>query len=209
MDAEEVLRFAEPLVDFLGEVLGEDCEVVLHDLRDPEHSIRAIRHGQVTGRSPGDSVTDYALEVLHQCADRPYRANYPGRLEEGGKALRLSSLFLRDGEGRLVGMLSLNQDLSRIREAHEALGRLLSQGEVALPREEPPIHLSIGNLMHLQLERALRDRGVEPGRMTPEEKRGVVEELDRRGIFLLKGAVGTVARRLEVSEPTVYRYLRG
>ena len=27
--------------------------------------------------------------------------------------------------------------------------------------------------------------------------------------FLLKGAVGTVARRLEVSEPTVYRYLRG
>ena len=63
--------------------------------------------------------------------------------------------------------------------------------------------------MNLQLERAIRDRGVEPGRMTVEEKRGVVEELDRKGNFLLRGAVGAVARRLEVSEQTVYRYLRG
>ncbi|EFQ24415.1 helix-turn-helix transcriptional regulator [Aminomonas paucivorans] len=208
--ADEILRFARPLVDFLGDVMGEDCEVVLHDLRDPERSILAIRNGQVTGRSVGDSVTDYALEVLRESQGQDYRAHYPGRLAEGGKALRLSSLFLRDDEGRIVGMLSLNQDLSRLREAHETLGRLLSLGEVSPPdREDPPIHLSIENLMNLQLERAIRDRGVEPGRMTVEEKRGVVEELDRKGIFLLRGAVGAVARRLEVSEQTVYRYLRG
>ena len=48
-----------------------------------------------------------------------------------------------------------------------------------------------------------------PSRLTAREKREVVEELNARGVFLLKGVVTEVARRLSVSEQTVYRYLKG
>jgi predicted transcriptional regulator YheO len=219
MDPEEILRTYIPLVDFLAEVLGPDCEVVLHDLRDMGHSIVAIRNGQLSGRQVGDSVTDYALEVLREHGHRgePYRANYYGRLEGSDRLLRLSTYFVRDREGQVVGMLSINMDLSLLTEAHRALGRLLGLGIPGGPPSDQPlptdpsaahINLSIENLMHIQLEQAIRRRAVEPGRMTMEEKRRIVEELDGKGIFLLKGSVAEVARRLEVSEQTIYRYLR-
>ena len=56
--------------------------------------------------------------------------------------------------------------------------------------------------------RIVAAHGVEPERMTPEEKVATVRELERAGLFLLKGAVAQVAVALHVSEPTVYRYVR-
>ncbi|RKO19478.1 hypothetical protein D7Z96_20445 [Pseudarthrobacter phenanthrenivorans] len=44
--------------------------------------------------------------------------------------------------------------------------------------------------------------------MTPDEKIAAVRELERAGVFLLKGAVAQVAEDLHVSEPTVYRYVK-
>jgi predicted transcriptional regulator YheO len=44
--------------------------------------------------------------------------------------------------------------------------------------------------------------------MTPEEKKELVDALNDRGVFLLKGVVSEVADRLEVSEQTIYRYLK-
>ena len=44
--------------------------------------------------------------------------------------------------------------------------------------------------------------------MTIEEKKQVVATLQGKGAFLLKGAVGEVAQALDVSEQTVYRYLK-
>jgi predicted transcriptional regulator YheO len=44
--------------------------------------------------------------------------------------------------------------------------------------------------------------------MTQDEKVGVVRELERSGVFLLKGAVAHVAVALGTSEPTVYRYVK-
>ncbi|WP_209559642.1 transcriptional regulator [Frigoribacterium sp. PvP032] len=56
--------------------------------------------------------------------------------------------------------------------------------------------------------RIVAAQGVEPHRMTPDEKVAAVRELERAGVFLLKGAVAQVADALHVSEPTVYRYVK-
>nr|WP_261665866.1 helix-turn-helix domain-containing protein [Fusobacterium necrophorum] len=36
----------------------------------------------------------------------------------------------------------------------------------------------------------------------------VVEDLQQKGIFQLKGNISTVAKKLEISEKTLYRYLK-
>jgi predicted transcriptional regulator YheO len=210
MSSDEIIEITRPMVDFLAEVLGDLAEVVLHDLRDPEHSVVAIRNGHISGRREGDSLTDYALEVLRESKGQPYKVNYKGVLEDG-RPLRLSSLFIKDpSTGEPVAMLSINLDISRVQDAYKMLGSFLNiskNGEEASPPH--PIHFSIENLMHQQMDQVLSSRGIPPSRMTAEEKKSVVEELDRKGIFLLKGAVAEAARRLEVSEQTIYRYLRG
>ncbi|MFZ2034059.1 MAG: PAS domain-containing protein, partial [Candidatus Dormiibacterota bacterium] len=55
------------LFELLGRVanaavstIGADCEVVVHDLREPEHSVVAIS-GTLTGRQVGAPIPDPAL----------------------------------------------------------------------------------------------------------------------------------------------------
>ncbi|MCG8478532.1 MAG: helix-turn-helix domain-containing protein, partial [Spirochaetales bacterium] len=54
----------------------------------------------------------------------------------------------------------------------------------------------------------IREMDMYPERMSQDERRRVVAALDRRGVFLLKGAIASVARALQASEATIYRYLR-
>ncbi|HPE37244.1 MAG TPA: PAS domain-containing protein, partial [Spirochaetales bacterium] len=45
-----LLKAFLPLVKGLSIALGPDCEVVLHDVSDPAHSIVAIENGSISGR---------------------------------------------------------------------------------------------------------------------------------------------------------------
>jgi len=47
----------------IAEMFGKKCEVLIHDFRNPQHSIVAIENGHVTGRKIGDPITDLALSV--------------------------------------------------------------------------------------------------------------------------------------------------
>ena len=65
------LQMLLPVVRGLAEMLGPDCEVVLHDLAQMPHSIVAIENGHVTGRRPGDAPTDQMLRSLRKQTTRP------------------------------------------------------------------------------------------------------------------------------------------
>jgi predicted transcriptional regulator YheO len=215
MSHKQDLKAWTPLVDFLADSLGSSCEVVLHDLRDIEHSIVAIRNNHITGRQVGDSLSGFALEIIQEHAHdkKNYLASYYGSLEENGKVLRLSSFFIYDEEGKPMGLLALNMDLSALEEARNTLDRFLrTEAETPAPAEK-----HTGKSMHFNLSedympslvaRTIQESGIEPTRMTADEKRGVVESLQSKGVFLMKGAITEVAKKLEVSEQTVYRYLK-
>ena len=49
--------------------------------------------------------------------------------------------------------------------------------------------------------------GVPPARMSRQERLQLITRLEGSGVFLIKGAVDTVARALGVSSPSIYRYL--
>ena len=50
--------------------------------------------------------------------------------------------------------------------------------------------------------------GREPEQLSVKEKRQLVYELRRDGVFDYKGKVSQVSQLLHVSEKTVYRYLK-
>ena len=49
--------------------------------------------------------------------------------------------------------------------------------------------------------------GVEPTRLSYQEKMEVVRSLDEKGIFLVKGAITELAAALKTTEVTIYRYI--
>ena len=48
---------------------------------------------------------------------------------------------------------------------------------------------------------------VEVSRLTQDEKMEIMDILNRKGVFLLKGSVSYVAKELRSSEASIYRYL--
>ena len=77
-DDSEVIASYIPLVSFLGEVVGRNTEVVLHDLADIDASVVAIVNGEVSGRTVGSPATDLVLRELEEDSGEqvPYRVRY-------------------------------------------------------------------------------------------------------------------------------------
>ena len=93
------------IADMLTQTFGPDCEVVLHDLSDPEHSVVYVSNGTVTGRRPGDSFDQLVRQViLSDGRQGDYAANYYFTALNG-KRIRSSTVLLRDADGRLEGAM--------------------------------------------------------------------------------------------------------
>ena len=218
MTSEEKVRSYLPLVDFLAEITGPFSEVVLHDVRHKEHSLVAIRNGQLSGREVGAPMTDFASQILRRGEHngRDFITNYLGKAGSTGKFLKSSTYFIKEDDGTIIGMLGINTDLSPFWEVQQIMGQFLSVNETingdesgnaeTSVAEEP--RLSISEMVHGVMEEVLSSYSIDTARMTTEEKKEIVEELNAKGVFLLKGTVAEVAQRLDVSEQTIYRYLK-
>ena len=212
----DILDYYKKLVDFLGEVLGENAEVVLRDCRKPDHDIIAIANGHVSGRTIGAPITDFTLSILanEEWKEKDYVVNYEGKAAPD-KRLRSSTYFIRE-EGKLVGQLCVTIDMTpyeqvmdRIRQL-SGMGLMSDGGQSGIICSGPVENFSedvIGDMMKKAVitvvgssEAKVRER------LTQKEKIEIIGELNRAGLFQLKGAVGAVAEYLYCSEASVYRY---
>lgn len=210
-----------PLVEFLGKALGENCEVVLHDVSNPEHSIVAIANGHLSGRHIGGSLTDLVLKLLQQGKKEQlqYVANYHGK-GSTGHLFRSSSYFIKDEDGLIMGVLCLNYDVQPYISARAALDKEILMGlkleeflpvdhEDAVPADAfENLYKTAGDAIESMINKRLAEYPVEPKRLSMKERIQVSHDLNEDGLFLLKGGISALAERLEVSEPTVYRYLQ-
>lgn len=215
MSPEEKVRSYIPLIDFIAEIACPNSEVVLHDVRDEDHSLVAIRNGQISGREIGASMTDFATRVLNQGRreGKDFLTNYIGRAGSSGKFLKSSTFFIRDDNGEIIGMLGINSDISAYADMHRILTKILAvedvlNGDVNGNGNGGDNDFSVRDLACSVMDQVLNTYAVDASHMTGEEKKEVVDILNEKGVFLLKGTIAEVAQRLEVSEQTIYRYLK-
>lgn len=203
------LRPYVPLIHFIGAVLGDDTEVVLHDVRRLESSIVAIVNGHLSGRAVGGSATDLVLSLMaaRRFADQDYLANYESRSVAGQK-YRSHTFFIRDDANETIGLICINTDVRKLLQAREILSQMLYmeplEGESVAERLAATSTETADELIH----RRIIENGLDPALMSPSDKEQIVARLDADGLFLLKGTVAPLATALYVSESTVYRYLK-
>jgi len=210
MSPDEIIESYLPMVDFIANVYGKNCEVILHDLRKLENSIIAIKNNQVTGRNVNDTITDFALDIISQekYKNENFICNYTGKTNDGGKDIRASTYFIRDEEGDLIGMLCINIEVTALINARRVIDDFILDGERVEIKEQENFSLSINDHVSSLIIQTLAEFETVPLRMTMEEKKQVVKNLESKGVFLLKGVVNEVAKSLKVSEQTVYRYIK-
>ena len=84
-----------PLARMLAQTFGQDCEVVLHDLDCPEHSVVHVENPSVTGRKVGQSFDQLVRRViLSNELKEDFVANYYFTAPNG-KRIRSSTLLIR------------------------------------------------------------------------------------------------------------------
>lgn len=219
-----LLQHYVKLTEFLGQALGPDYEVALHDMTDKNRSIIAIANNHVSGREIGAPLTNVALSILrdksYETSD--YRLHYYG-VSINGKDLRSNTMFIKQN-GRLIGMLCINFDDSRYRAlSNKLMGLchpdmfvedvvmppLLEAKDAAAPAKPVPekFRNSTEAVAVDAINRELEHLGVTADRLTSEERLKIIGALESNGIFLLKGAVKDVAVGLHCSQASVYRYL--
>lgn len=205
------------LAEFLGKILGPEYEIVLHDIDDKVHSIAYIENGNISGRSIDDPQTDLTFKYIKDktVANNDYIINNKG-VEKYNKVIRSSSMFIKDDDNKLTGMLCINFNGSKYVNLAKQILKLTHMENASIENEylnNPSglmdnITSSITEATDNAVSQSLEDSYIPVERLTQEEKVEIVRELEGKGVFMLKGAVSEVAEKLSISEATLYRYIR-
>lgn len=203
-DAERkaLLDFLARLTGGLAEAIGKNCEVVLHNFEDPEHSVVAIANGHITGRKVGDTVDVLGLQLLRNPPPGDM-LNY--RTEtKSGRVLRSSSIFLRKNSGEIFGALCINYDISGLIKLQHWLQDTVSPAEGAVHEE---FENDVESILDHLIADAVRSTGKEIADLTREDKIAIITYLENKGAFLIRYSVDRIAELLSISKFTIYNYL--
>lgn len=200
---DDFVDLLRPIVHGIHSTFGSRCEVVLHDYRDPEHSIVAVA-GDVTHRNIGGSVTQMGLAVIAEGEDATDQLNYITRTQDG-RVLKSSTIVLRNLDGHVFGALCINFDVTDLRMLVGAIG------EMAGATDAPVTPVAFSDDFSQVIRAVIDEEEVSLGRsidrMNKQDRLAIFRSLERRGVFTLQRAVPQVAEYLGISRATAYNYL--
>ena len=202
-----------PLVDAIAETFGANCEVVLHDLANPEKSIIKIVNGHVTGREVGGPITGLGLLLFER--EKKSKKNNPfvgyHTLTKKGIELKSTTVFIRNGKGKIVGTLCINIDIAPFLSVKNALEEMCKTSVFAGIEKEgasPEVfESSVDALINDIIKQSIKKIGKPISYMTKGNKLEIIGTLKQKGLFLIKGSAKRISKELNVSLPTVYKYM--
>jgi len=205
LSSDEVIEALKQLVEPIAKMFGPACEVVLHDLRKPDRSIVAIANGHLTGRKVGDTMTDTDLykvskDIYPSNSLTGYRAT-----TKDGKKLRCTTIFIRNARGKAYAAFGINFDLSLFEELDRYAQYMLQ--DVGYQKKAPIQPRHVKSLVETIISETIQFHANHPYRLGAEERKRIIQELDSKGIFSIRGSVPALAKALGVSRATIYKHL--
>jgi predicted transcriptional regulator YheO len=202
---ELLLREAERIVTAIGRMFPGVCEVVLHDLRDPEHAIRAIENN-LSGREIGDPATELGIARIQDPDYPSVIQNYPNRFPDGRPA-KSTSIGIKNSEGKYVAAVCLNLDVSLFATVAQSLQNLVRTDEQDEPLTEHLRARTVDELRSL-VDKFAAARGQTPRSLSAAAKKELVRSLKEDGFLDVKHSVPVLTGLLGISRATVYNYVR-
>ncbi|MBU5310970.1 PAS domain-containing protein [Tissierella carlieri] len=208
----KILENFIPAAHIIADTFGQDCEVVIHDLSTPQNSVVYTVNSHVTGREVGQSFDHLITHVLlSQNYTNNYSSNYYFTTGDN-RLIKSSTSLICNKDGKVIGALCINFDTSKTSNAINWLMESLPNSNL-LPSlnndsNQDYIQLSSDHITEIAddlIAKIIGDKQVDE--MKREDKVNIVNFMDSKGIFLIKGAIDKVADKLGISKVTVYSYL--
>jgi len=207
MKPDKRFEFASHVAKGLAGQFGRNCEVVIHDLRgdNHEHTIVAIENGHVTGRSIGDGPSHIVLESLRENPKMiEDRISYFTKTSDG-RVLKSTTLFIRDDDEKVIGLLGINYDISMLVAIDDAIRAFTGQDSPG--KDVESISGNVSDLLDELLDHSVRLIGKPTALMSKDEKMRAIRFLDERGAFLVTKSGPKICQFFGISTYTLYSYL--
>lgn len=204
IDNAHLLSEIEKIATGIGKMFPGLCEVVVHDLTEPEHAIRCIENN-LSGRQVGDSATELGLRRI---ADSDYPSviqNYANVFPDGRPA-KSTSIGIKNAQGRYIAALCLNLDVSMLSAMNRTLEALINLD--AAPTELETLRGRTTDEIREIVESFAAERASTPRSLHREAKKQLVRRLHRDGYFDARSSANTIGDLLGVSRATVYNYTK-
>jgi predicted transcriptional regulator YheO len=202
------LQFYERLAKAIAAQFGDNCEVVVHDLKsgDSEHTVAAIENGHVTHRKVGDGPSRVVLEALKE-QDPDKLSDQAGYLMKtnDGRILKCATVYIRDENGAPEGIFSINYDVTEMLMAERAIGSILHHKEEKKAPERIP--QSVNELLDDLIEQSVQLVGKPVAMMSKEDKIEAIAYLNKAGAFLITRSGDKVSKYFGISKYTLYSYI--
>ena len=197
----------------VGEIIAEKfspyLEVIIHDLKDPEHSIIAIFNNHITGRKIGDGTSDIGYKKLaNKLPDKI--VNYENTSPSGAK-LKSSTLTIRNGHGKIIGSMAFNFDLTPFENVQEFFNTITKTSKSKLddfPKQEQFFVWSVRDDLEQALNKYIIANGLQGKALTRKDKLNVVVLMKKEGHIKKRGAMSILSELLAITRPTLYKYLK-
>jgi predicted transcriptional regulator YheO len=209
------LRCLFPIVDCIADLFGPHCEVALHDIEVPEHSIIKIRNGHITGREAGDPMTDVGFEMIKKAADGMEVLGNYNHNSGNGLLLKSNAINIRDLNNKHVGILCINLEVGHFKQMEQLLQQVSQEIDAlysvkenqATKIKEEHFDSDIWSITEKVIGDAIQQRGKPAEAFSKEDRLTLIKELENKGLFYARGAIHQVGKALGLSKPSIYRYL--
>lgn len=195
-----LLEQIKQIAQGIGETFAPFCEVVVHDLLDPQHAILAI-YNNLSGREVGGPVTEVGLARI---ADPQYPqviANYANQFADGRQA-KSTSIGIKDASGRYVASLCLNVDVTLLKSLQNILAQFTQHaGDPGVAESLDPAG---AKTIRARIDQFAARHATTPGALKAEERRLLIRELKESGCMQVRRAFEIAAQHLGVSRATIY-----
>ncbi|MDR1194416.1 MAG: helix-turn-helix domain-containing protein [Peptococcaceae bacterium] len=206
------------LVQMLGTQFGDSCDAILYSLEGIEQrqgTAVAVR-GTTAGAKPGTPLPAFLLEHIQNQGFKDIYGFINKSLS--GLVLRTSVQFLFSSDQRPIGCLCIHHNIVHIKMITSFLEELTRPSNLEDEDEQEENRAAgekfysasdIQGFLNSIISEFIVERVGDANFSSLEksDKLALIAELDQRGVFLVKGAVNMIARRINVSKFSIYNYL--
>ncbi|MEQ4731860.1 transcriptional regulator [Providencia rettgeri] len=198
-----LLAQVEIIAKGLSETFAPFCEVVVHDLKNPEHSILSI-HNNLSDRQVGEPTTELGHARIESEDFPNIIANYTNQFSDG-RPVKSTSIGIKDESGKYIAALCLNLDMTLFRSMQSMLSQFIDVGNSPIKEHIEP---NGTEAIRIRIDQYAAALAATPRTLKADERKNLIEVLRNEGLLDVKKSMETVAQHLGISRASVYLYAK-
>ena len=202
------LKFLKRLAKGIVQHFGNDCEVLIHDLKanNLQNTIISIENGKVTNRKIGDGASHIVIDALNNAKHNSKDSLCYLTKTHDGRVLKSSSIYIRDENDEPSGIFCINYDITQLTIAENSIKSLLNHQDKIDQLEKIP--LNVNELLDDLIDQSVKLIGKPIALMNKEDKIKAIQFLNEAGAFLITKSGDKISEYFGISKFSIYNYIK-